>query len=103
MKILGKNSRKVHFKLTLKFAPFFILVSVIVYWYLSTKYEDEVLELFQFKSNTITKYFQQARQPFSQWTVEEKKNVHELIYRNEAAYVVLEDSRGKLVDAINLK
>jgi PAS domain S-box-containing protein len=103
MKILGKNSRKIHLKLTLKFAPFFILVSVIIYWYLSTKYEDEVLELFQIKSNTITKFFQQARQPFTEWTVEEKKNVHELIYRNEAAYVVLEDSRGIMVDAVNLE
>ena len=103
MKILGKNSRKLHLKLTLKFAPFFILVSVITYWFLSTKYEDEVQEMFQIKSNAITKYFQQAPLPFIQWSAGEKNNVQELIYSNEAAYIVLEDSRGILVDAVNLK
>jgi PAS domain S-box-containing protein len=103
MKILGKNSRKIHLKLTLKFTPFFILISVLVYWYLATNYEDEVLELFKFKYRAISKYFQQVPQPFTQWNIEEKKNVQELIYRNEAAYVVLEDSRGILVDAVNLK
>ena len=103
MKILGKNSRKIHLKLTLKFAPFFILISVLVYWYLATNYEDEVLELFKFKSRAISKYFQQVPQPFTQWNIEERKNVQELIFRNEAAYVVLEDSRGILVDAVNLK
>jgi PAS domain S-box-containing protein len=103
MKILGGNPRKLHFTLTLKFAPFFIIVSAVIYLYLSNKYDDEVVEFFDFKSKAILKYFQQAPQPFLEWSSEEKEKIRELIYVNEAAYIVLEDSRGILVDAVNLK
>jgi PAS domain S-box-containing protein len=103
MKIFGDSPRKIHFKLTLKFAPFFVIVSVFVYLYLSNKYEDDVAELFQFKSKAISKYFQQVPQPFRRWNTEEREKIQELVYVNEAAYIVLEDSRGILVDAVNLK
>jgi len=103
MKILGGNPRKLHFKLTLKFAPFLIIVSAIVYWYLSNKYEDEVVELLRIKSKAISIYFEQFPQPLFEWKSEQKEKVRELIYVNEAAYIVLEDSRGILIDAVNLK
>jgi len=102
MNILGGNPRKLQFQLTLKLAPFFIIVSAIIYWYLSDKYEDEVMESLRLKSKTISIYFEQFPQPFLEWKSEQKERVRELIYVNEAAYIVLEDNSGILIDAVNL-
>lgn len=102
MKILGGNPRKLHFGLTLKLAPFFIIVSAIIYWYLLDKYEDGVMESLHLKSKAISIYFEQIPQPFLKWKSEQKKRVRELIYVNEAAYIVLEDNSGILIDAVNL-
>ena len=79
MKILGGNPRKLHFQLTLKLAPFFIIVSAIIYWYLSDKYEDEVMESLRLKSKVISIYFEQFPQPFLEWKSEQKERVRELI------------------------
>ena len=102
MKILGSNPRKLHYKLTLKFAPFFIIISAMMYMYLTNKYEDEVVELFRYKSKAISKYFEQMPRPFSEWKSEDREKVRDLIYVNEAAYIVLEDSNEILIDAVNL-
>jgi PAS domain S-box-containing protein len=54
------------------------------------------------KSNWISNYLKQNPQPFSEWKSEQKKKLSELMNLNETAYLVLEDSSGTLIDAINL-
>jgi hypothetical protein len=103
MKVLDGNPRKLHFRLTLKFAPFLILVSAMIYWTFSNKFEDEVEEEFLLKSKAISYYFEQLPPPFSEWTSEQRENVRVLIYMNEAAYIILEDINGTFIDAVNLR
>ena len=103
MKFLVGNPRKLHLKLTIKFALFFVFVSGLIYWYFSNKFEDNVLEIYRYKAKSISNYLEQIPETFWQKELVDKNKVKELMILNEASYVVLEDNEGMIIDAINIE
>ena len=63
MNLLGRKPQRLQFLLTIKLALFFISISVIIHLYLTNKFEDEAMEIFQYKSKVITSYLEQVPQP----------------------------------------
>jgi PAS domain S-box-containing protein len=101
MNLLGRKPQRLQFQLTIKLALFFISISVIIHLYLTNKFEDEAMELFQHKSKVITSYLEQTSQPLF-LTDFKRTRVQELMSSNKVAYVVLVDINGTVTDAINL-
>ncbi|MCH7516304.1 MAG: PAS domain S-box protein, partial [Bacteroidetes bacterium] len=101
MNLLGHKPQKLKFQLTIKLALFFICISVIIHLYLTNKFEDEAMEIFQYKSKVITSYLEQAPQPLFLTDIK-RTEVQELMSSNKVAYIVLVDINGTVTDAINL-
>ena len=96
--------QKLQLSLTIQFAVFFILITVFIYGYFSQKFEEEVLDKFTFKSEIMAKFLEQNPQFFSQNNdlINDKTQLIQLMMLNDVAYLVIEDQRGGMVDAINL-
>ncbi|MCH9028146.1 MAG: PAS domain S-box protein [Bacteroidetes bacterium] len=101
MNLLGRKPQRLQFQLTIKLALFFISISVIIHLYLTNKFEDEAMEIFQYKSKVITSYLEQVPQPLFLTDIK-RTRVQELMTSNKVAYVVLVDINGTVTDAINL-
>ena len=101
MNLLGRKPQRLQFQLTIKLALFFISISVIIHLYLTNKFEDEAMEIFQYKSKVITSYLEQVPQPLFLTDIK-RTRVQELMTSNKIAYVVLVDINGTVTDAINL-
>ena len=63
MKKRVKFSR-LHFKFTLEFALFFIVLAVAIFFYFSNKFEEETLEHFRFKAEVISSFLEQNPETF---------------------------------------
>ena len=98
-----KKPQKLQLSLTIQFALFFILVSAFIYYYVSQKFEEEVRDKFNFKSEVVVRFIEQNPQFFSMHKIEDKTQLNQLISLNEVNYFVLEDKDGHFVDAINLE
>ena len=94
--------QKLQLSLTIQFAVFFVLVTAFIYIYFSQKFEEEVLDKFMFKAEIVAKFLEQNPQYFVNKDYEDKSQLIQLMVLNEAAYVVIEDNRGSIVDAVNL-
>lgn len=99
--------QKLQLSLTIQFAVFFILVTAFIYLYFSQKFEEEVLDKFQFKSQIVTKFLEANLDGnpdyFSKIKKEDKTQLEQLMKLNDAEYLVIEDDHGRFLDAINLK
>jgi PAS domain S-box-containing protein len=94
--------QKIQLSLTIQFALFFILVAGFIYYYFSQKFEEEVLDKFQFKSEIMAKFIEQNPQFFLQKKIEDKTQLSQLMFLNDVNYFVMEDADGHYVDAVNL-
>lgn len=101
MNLLGRKPQRLQFQLTIKLALFFICISVIIHLYLTNKFENEAIEILQYKSKVITSYLEQAAQPLVLTDIK-RTEVQELMSSNKVAYIVLVDINGTVTDAINL-
>lgn len=97
-----QKPQKLQFSLTIQFAVFFIVVAGLIYYYFSQKFEEEVLDKFKFKAAMLTKFLEQNPQFF--WTnkIDDKTTMIQLMFLNDVSYLVLENNKGELVDAVNL-
>lgn len=95
-------SQKLQLKLTIEFAIFFIIVSTIIYIFTTDKFETDLKEKFEYKASIFTNYLEQNPHFFWTDTIDNKHLLVKLAQLNDAEYLVIENSRGKLIDAINL-
>lgn len=93
---------KLQLSLTIQFAVFFIIVAAFIYFYFSQKFEEEVLDKFMFKAEVITKFIEQNPDYFDSKIVTDKTEIIQLMALNEINYLVIENQKGELVDAVNL-
>ncbi len=94
--------QKLQLSLTIQFAVFFILITAFIYYYFSQKFEEEVLDKFNFKSEIMIKFLEQNPQFFDRGRSEDKTQLIQLMMLNEAVYLVIEDDNISIVDAVNL-
>ena len=94
--------QKLQLSLTIQFAVFFILVTAFIYIYFSQKFEDEVLDKFMFKAEIVAKFLEQNPQYFESKKEEDKTQLIQLMMLNDAAYLVVENNHGSIVDAVHL-
>jgi len=94
--------QKLQLSLTIQFAVFFILVTAFIYYYFSQKFEEEVLDKFNFKSEIVSKFLEQDPSYFDKSKKEDKTQLIQLMMLNDATYLVIEDDHGSIMDAVNL-
>lgn len=95
-------SQKLQLKLTIEFAIFFIIVSAVIYLFTTDKFETDLKEKFEYKASIFANYLEQNPQFFWKDSIDNKELLKRLAELNNAEYLVIENSRGKLIDAINL-
>ena len=93
---------KLQLSLTIQFAVFFIIVAAFIYFYFSQKFEEEVLDKFMFKAEVITKFIEQNPDYLNSKQIADKSEIIQLMSLNEINYLVLENRKGEMVDAVNL-
>lgn len=100
--IMKIYSQKLQLKLTIEFAIFFIIVSTIIYIFTTDKFETDLREKFEYKASIFANYLEQNPQFFWTDSIDNKELLVKLAQLNDAEYLVIENSRGRLIDAINL-
>lgn len=96
------KSQKLQLKLTIQFALFFILVSVFIFIYFTTKFEDQVNEKYTYKADVFINFFKQNTQVFIDRKFTDPDILNKLLELNSAVYLVVEGGRGEILDALNL-
>lgn len=96
------KSQKLQLKLTIQFSLFFILVSGFIYFYFTTKFEEQVNEKYTYKADVFVNFFSQNLQVFSEKKFSDPEIVQKLLSLNKAVYLVVENSSGEMIDALNL-
>lgn len=94
--------QKIQLSLTIQFAVFFILITAGIYYYFSQKFEEQVLDKFQFKSEIMTRYLATDPQSLAKNNYEDKTQLIQLMMLNEVSYLVIENPQGSIYDAVNL-
>ncbi len=97
-----KKPPKLQLQLTLEFSLFFIVVAVLIYIHFTGKFEDDALEKFRYKAQIVANYLTQNPEYFNSLLPLGNSRISDLMKWNDAAYVVIEDNSGKIVDAINI-
>ncbi len=97
------NSYRFQVKLTLQFTLFFIVISGIIYFYFTSKFEQDTREKFQFKGQIFTNYFETYPEIFWKRRIEDRKVIKDLMNLNNAEYLILESSSGEVFDGINFE
>lgn len=95
--------QKLQLSLTVQFASFFIILGIFIYSYFSQKFEEEVLDKFKFKSEIIVRFLEQNHHFLSKEGIDDKTQLIHLMMLNEAVYLVIENNKNSIVDAINLE
>jgi PAS domain S-box-containing protein len=101
-KRLVYKPQKIQLSLTIQFAAFFIIVAGIIYFYVSHKFEEEVLDKYKFKAEMLTKFVEQNPKYFWENRIDDKTQLIQLMSLNDVPYLVLENKNGVFVDAVNL-
>ena len=96
------RSQKLQLKLTIQFALFFIFISGFIYFYFTNKFEDQVNEKYTYKANVFVNFFTQNPQIFIDKKFSNPEMINKILDLNNAVYLVVEDSTGKILDALNL-
>ncbi|HMN23108.1 MAG TPA: PAS domain-containing sensor histidine kinase [Ignavibacteriaceae bacterium] len=96
------RSQKLQLKLTIQFALFFILVAGFIYFYFTNKFEEQINDKYTYKADLFVNYFSQAPQIFIDKKFSDPAAVGKILELNDAVYLVIENSSGELLDALNL-
>jgi PAS domain-containing protein len=94
-------SRQLEAKLALKFAMFLIAISVFIYFYLVTSFEEEALDKFRYKAKIFSNYLEQDPQVFVEGKFQDQSEIIKFINLNDAKYLLLEDSNGHKIETIS--
>ena len=94
--------QKIQLRLTIHSAAFFIIIAGLIYFFFNNKFEEEVLDKFQFKSEIMSRFLKTNPQFFTKDNVKDKTQLIQLIMLNNVSYLVIEDNHGSVIDAINL-
>jgi len=97
-----KISKQLEAKLALRFALFLIAISAFVYFYFVNSFENEALEKFRYKARVFSNYLEQNPHIFSEGKFVDRSQIIKLIELNDAKYLALEDSNGRMVYAVNI-
>lgn len=97
------QSQKLQLKLTIQFALFFIIISGFVYFYFTSKYEDQINEKYTYKADVFINFFTQNPQIFFEKKFTDIEIFRKILELNDAVYLVVENSSGELLDALNLE
>lgn len=100
---MKNHSQKLQLKLTLEFSIFFIIISVFIYFYTTTKFEDQLVEKYRYKAFIFNNYLEQNPQIFVKKKFADKESVKNLLDLNDGIYLVVENNSGEVFDAINLE
>lgn len=95
--------QKLQLSLTIQFASFFLIVGIFIYFYFSQKFQEEVLDKFKFKSEIMVKFLEQNPHFLDKSGIDDKTQLIQLMMLNEAVYLVIENNKNSIVDAINLE
>ena len=96
------RSQKLQLKLTIQFALFFIIVAGFIFFYFTNKFEEQVNDKYQYKANVFVNFFTQNPQIFIDRKFTDTEIITRLLELNNAVYLVVENSSGELLDALNL-
>lgn len=99
---MRSKSQKLQLKLTIEFALFFIVISTFIFFYFTEKFEDQVNDKYTYKADVFVNFFKQNPQIFSDKKFADSEIISRLLNLNNAVYLVVENSEGELLDAINL-
>ena len=97
------RSQKLQLKLTIQFSLFFIIVSGLIYFYFTNKFEEQVNDKYQYKASVFVNFFTQNPQIFIDRKFTDTEIITRLLELNNAVYLVVENSSGELLDALNLE
>lgn len=97
------RSQKLQFKITIQFALFFIILSGFIYLYFTNKFEDQINEKYTYKADIFVNFFTQNPQIFIDKKFNNPEIINKIIELNDAVYIVVEDSAGEILDALNLE
>jgi PAS domain S-box-containing protein len=100
---MKRISKKLQIKLVIRFALFFIAISVFIYFYFVNSFENEALEKFRYKAKIFSNYLEQNPHIFWEEKFGDRSQIIKLIELNDAKYLVLEDKNGRVLDAVNIE
>ncbi|HEX9250639.1 MAG TPA: PAS domain S-box protein, partial [Ignavibacteriaceae bacterium] len=100
---MKSRSQKLQLKLTIQFALFFIIVAGFIYFYFTDKFEGQVNDKYKYKADVFVNFFTQNPQIFSDRKFNDPEIITKLLELNNGVYLVVENSKGELLDAINLE
>ena len=100
---MKKRSKNLQLRLTLEFSFFFIIVATFVYFYTTSKYEDQLMDKYRYKASVFVNYLQQNPQIFTYKKFPDKEGITKFLELNDANYLVVENNSGEVFDAINLE
>ena len=96
------RSQKLQLKLTIQFALFFIIVAGFIFFYFTNKFEEQVNDKYQYKASVFVNFFTQNPQIFIDRKFTDTEIITRLLELNNAVYLVVENSTGEILDALNL-
>ncbi|MDP2365987.1 MAG: hypothetical protein Q8M94_19720, partial [Ignavibacteria bacterium] len=97
------RSQKLQLKLTIQFALFFIIIAGLIYFYFTNKFEDQINEKYTYKADVFVNFFTQNPQIFFEKKFTDTEIIQKLLGLNDAVYLVVENSAGEILDALNLE
>ncbi len=100
---MRSRSQKLQLKLTLEFSLFFIIIAGLIYYFTTTKFEDQVIDKYRYKASVFVNYLDQNPLVFLDKAFTDKESFAKLLELNDAIYLVVENRSGEVLDAINLE
>ena len=97
------RSQKLQLKLTIQFSLFFIIISGFIYFYFTAKFEEQINDKYQYKADVFVNFFEQNPEIFFDKKFTDSEIITKLLELNNAVYLVVENSSGELLDALNLE
>lgn len=99
---MKNSSQKIHLKLTVEFAIFFLLMAGGIYYYFTYTLEAEAHEKFREKAEVIAGYVSATPEIFWQKKIPGEKFLNEILDLNNALYLVFENSSNEVFGGINM-
>jgi len=96
------RSQKLQLKLTIQFALFFVIIAGFIFFYFTNKFEEQVNDKYHYKASVFVNFFTQNPQIFIDRKFTDTEIITRLLELNNAVYLVVENSSGELLDALNL-
>ena len=99
---MKSQSQKLQTKLTLEFSIFFIVISALIYFYFSSKLEEQLLDKYKYKASVFVNYIEQYPQIFIDKKFTDQEGANKLLELNDGLYLVAENTSGEVLGGINL-